>query len=133
MGQRLDKNYNEKLSEDIQNINKITSSDLFYKKMGINFSFNYDHETNTVFNPKFIQVKTENEENRPKGCFWISYSEFYSFYNTLLECIPIFYEDSITRLSLEKNSTPLNEEENICCICDYKKSDVMLECCVSIH
>lgn len=130
MGQKLDKNNIEKLSEDIPNINKITSSDLFYKKMGINFSFGFDESSNTVISPKFILVRTENEENRPKGSFWVSYSEFYNFYNTLLECMPIFYENSITRLSTEKTDSG-SEEENICCICDDKKSDVMLECCVS--
>jgi hypothetical protein len=132
MGPRLDKNLKEKLTDDVENINKITSSDLFYKKMGINFNFSFDQEDGKNFiNPKFIMVKTENEENRPKGHFYITSAEFFNFYNTLLECIPIFYEDSIIRLKCEKVTPQEKEkEEELCCICDDRKSDVMLECCV---
>lgn len=57
--------------------------------------------------------------------FIISIEEFYNFANSLMDCLPIFYEQSILR-----NKSSKMEENEICCICDENKSDVMLECYV---
>ena len=129
MGAGLNKDSNEKLTEDITNINQITCSDKFYKKMGINFQFKYNHDNNNIFNQKIINVKIENEENKPKSAFKINPTEFYNFYNTLLECSPIFYENSILKTNPNKENK--EEEDDLCCICEDRKSDVMLKCCVS--
>lgn len=114
----------EKLTEDIETMNKISTNFLFYKVVGINFEF-FDKSDEIVLN-KFIYVKTENEENRRKGGFYITPNDFYNFYNVILECIPIFYEKSLSTIVTNK----ANNEDDLCCICDDKKSDIMLECCV---
>jgi hypothetical protein len=124
MGNNQDKiMQKEKLIEDLQTINKITTNFLFYKVIGINFEF-FDKSEERILNQKFILVKTENEENKRKGGFYISPQEFYEFHNVVFECLPVFYQKSFV-----KSTT--NKEEELCCICDDKKSDIMLECCVS--
>jgi hypothetical protein len=51
-----------------------------------------------------------------------------------LDCLPVFYENSLHKIKdkteTRKKST---KEEELCCICEDKKSDVMLECCVRLN
>jgi hypothetical protein len=47
---------------------------------------------------------------------------FKNFYTTILDILPIFYGDNLCKSKME------NE---ICCICEDKQADLMLECCVS--
>ena len=41
-----------------------------------------------------------------------------------MDCLPIFYEQAITE--------NITREDELCCICDENKSDIMLECYVTI-
>jgi hypothetical protein len=64
---------------------------------------------------------------------FLTKNEFYKFYNTILDCLPVFYENSLQKIkdSTEAHSNSAREDE-LCCICEDKKSDVMLECCVRL-
>jgi len=59
--------------------------------------------------------------------------KFYKFYNTVLDCLPFFYENSFIKIKDNKEiQADSTKEEKLCCLCDDKKSDVMLECCVRL-
>ena len=63
----------------------------------------------------------------------LSKDKFYKFTNTLLDCLPVFYENSINKINNSSDSAQTGiHQQAICCICDDNKSDVMLECCVKI-
>lgn len=61
----------------------------------------------------------------------INLQTFYKFYNKLMQCLPIFYEHSILKRS--KSKPKLECEDDLCCICEDKKSDIMLECYVNFY
>ena len=53
--------------------------------------------------------------------------QFYYFYTTVMNTLPIFYRDNVVKRS---TSTTKGEDE-ICSICEENKVSVMLECYVS--
>jgi hypothetical protein len=107
-------------------LNQITSKEKFYNNTGINFIFSLNKNVNFLNNNSIV-VKTENEENMQKTKFYINQIDFYDFYNTILECTPVFLDQTLTYNKESKDSV----EDELCCICEDAKPDVMLECCVN--
>jgi hypothetical protein len=59
----------------------------------------------------------------------VNLSQFYHFYNTLMNSLPIFYRDNVVK---RKSVTLTGNEEEICPICEDKKVSIMLNCFVNI-
>lgn len=153
----MNKSHQQKLSEDIYKLNQICQNELFYKKTGKNINFTCNIEElnflKKLFFTKIIEVEIKNvdkgefevedinkypsksfDANFPSKqsivtskSFTITPKEFYTFYNTILDCMSVFYEHSIFKSTIKIRE----KEEELCCICEERRSDVMLECYVS--
>jgi hypothetical protein len=58
----------------------------------------------------------------------LNYNQFYNFFNTLSDSLSLFYEEKY-RIKKEINN---QLEQELCCICEEKISNVMLSCYVKI-
>ncbi len=67
--------------------------------------------------------------------FYLNLSQFYKFFNTLMNSLPVFYLDNIVRKRVnsicDKENTTKGNEDDICPICEEKKVTIMLDCYVS--
>ena len=150
MGDTLDKNTSmknkETLQEDIKTANKITENHLFHQKTGFNVTF-YFHGVENIIGYVMSETNRLNktEENIEtlnkiigsiikiiKARFVLkrirlNYCQFYNFFNTLSDSLSLFYEEKY-RINKEIN---YKTEQELCCICEEKISNVMLSCYVN--
>jgi hypothetical protein len=129
-------NKTKHLKADLEKVNSITRNELFVRTTGMYIVFSYQDDYSffkKIFISKIIQVDIiprDNHKNKRRKLFWIDLQTFYGFLNTLMDSLLLFYEHSI-RKSIIKKSNP-KEEDELCCICDEKRTNIMLECCVRI-
>lgn len=143
------------LLSDLLCLNQVTRSELFAKKIGLNIEFVFDDQISLfkkIYYGDCVSVKfflnaslrenlnfsktllSENEvESLLKSAFSINLTDFYKFYTDLMNSLPIFYENSLKKEKeqslIEKSHLNLTDDD-LCCICDERKPDIMLECCV---
>ena len=58
--------------------------------------------------------------------FEIKIEKFYYFFTSLMNCLPIFYEDEFISNYTIRNITP--NDDDLCAICIERKPDVLLKC-----
>ena len=128
--------------EDIQALNKITTSEPFVLKTESSLTFTLDDSS--MFNRKSRKIIkcaiTSNNNKKKNKNKSIQIDDFYKFYDITISCSQIFLDE---KLKLNKNiiendknnyKNENNKEEitddgnDICPICEYKKVSVMLDC-----
>lgn len=119
----------EEVEENLQTANQIAQNDLFMKKTGLFLNFMLDiNPIANIFSKNIIKVEIFRFENNLKVFLkdkQMNITEFYNFYNTLMNSTHIFYEK---KLKLRYPNGKKSEENDICPICDENKVSIMLDC-----
>lgn len=136
----------DNLKDDVVIVNKITSNDLFKRRTGYTLTFYFHGAENilvyvisesnrlgevakinnlsNIVDSKNTLTKARFDLKRLK----LNYTQFYNFYNTLLNSLSIFYEEKYRGKKITPNKG--EDTQELCCICDEKLSNVMLKCYV---
>lgn len=119
----------EEVEENLQTANQIAQNDLFMKKTGLFLNFMLDiNPVANIFSKNIIKVEIFRFENNLKVFLkdkQMNITEFYNFYNTLMNSTHIFYEK---KLKQRYPNGKKSEENDICPICDENKVSIMLDC-----
>ena len=99
------------------------------KKTGLFLNFMLDiNPVANIFSKNIIKVEIFRFENNLKVFVkdkQMNITEFYNFYNTLMNSTHIFYEK---KLKQRYPNGKKSEENDICPICDENKVSIMLDC-----
>ena len=146
----------ECVEETITNVNNITINTLFIQTMNIKlkFSLNYTR-VNAPFVTNIIRVElylpnnnkhTNNNNNNnnnnntqlsktPNKVVHVSLTDFISFSDNLNGCKRLFCDTKLFKKmkdsynkQQQSDTTPTNNSDNICPICDERKVEIMLDC-----
>ena len=129
----------EKSKEEVQNdlliINQITRNYLFMKKtkLYLFFSLLDDNILTNLSKSKIIKSEVYDFKDNliyKKKDVYLTLTEFYTFFNCLTNSTQIFYGDFF-KLKIKNNKTPskdLEENDDLCPICEENKVSVMLDC-----
>ena len=124
--------------EDINSLNKITTSEPFILKTQSSLNFSLDDSS--LFNRKSRKIIkcaiTSNNNTKKNKNKYIQIEDFYKFYETTISSSQIFLDE---KLKLNKNINNNNKENekndeitddgnDICPICECNKVSVMLDC-----
>lgn len=121
----------EEVVSDIEKANKITKNDLFMKKTKISIEFELDIDPFlNIFSDNIIKATVYKYKNSLKYFHKkvkMNITEFYKFYEALMESTPIFYGDKLKE-RFSSGQTTMNDENGICPICEENKVSIMLDC-----
>ena len=121
--------------EDINALNKITTSEPFILKTQSSLNFSLDDSS--MFNRKSRKIIkcaiTSNNNTKKNKTKNIQIDDFYKFYDTTISSSQIFLDE---KLKLNKNINQENHKNDeitddgndICPICENNKVSVMLDC-----
>ena len=119
----------EEVESNIITANQMTQNELFMKKTGLFLKFTLDiNPITNIFTKNIIKVEVFKFMNNLKYFYKdkkLTLSEFYNFYNCLINSTHIFYEN---KLKQKFPNGKKNEENDICPICEENKVSIMLDC-----
>ena len=129
----------DQVLHDVNCCNKITENHLFYKRTNLKLIFllvddsAYNRKTKKIIEVKISNYVEKTKEIKPRKEKNILINDFYKFYNCLMNCLPMFYDErlkeKIRRKSLPKNNDDEDEEDStLCPICEEFQMSVQLSC-----
>ena len=145
LGQSTNKS-NQKLYEEINKLNNLTTNELFYKRTGFFIEFYYGgcqglcgKITAILVNISLIKFKILPDKSLYSGSnlnkqvgekirfkiISLSISKFYKFLNIFLDCLPIF---SNNKFKLNLTDTPQLDEISQCPICLENPPNMLIDC-----
>ena len=123
LGQSTNKS-NQKLYEEINKLNNLTTNELFYKRTGFFIEFYYGGCQGLSLYSGSNLNKQVGEKIRFK-IISLSISKFYKFLNIFLDCLPIF---SNNKFKLNLTDTPQLDEISQCPICLENPPNMLIDC-----
>lgn len=126
----------EQVISDVEQVNKITSNQLFVDRTKLLIKFVLDDSSiinkskRKIILAKLYSYNPDTQALVEKPSKRLEINDFYKFNNDLMNCLPIFYSTQIKN-KIEKIKKSRGEEDDdatICSICFLEKVSVQLPC-----